>query len=75
MVLCLAIKLSKTLAMPFRTQNKMGIESLIERIFRETKERNNYQLLRQTNKADTSVHVLYRPESKRPEEHLFQYFI
>jgi hypothetical protein len=61
--------------MPFRTQSKTAIESLIERIFRETKERNNYQLLKRRNKADILVHVLYHPESKRPEEHLFQYFI
>jgi hypothetical protein len=59
--------------MPIKAQNKTAIENLIERIFHENKDRGYFRLLKQQNK-NTSVQVLYRPGSKRPEEHFFQYF-
>jgi hypothetical protein len=57
------------------SQNKTVAEHLLERIFLNDKEQEGrFEVLKQKGKANTSIHVLYHPRSKRPEEHFFQYF-
>lgn len=60
--------------MVISSQNKTNAEHLLERILQADKEQGNYKMLKQKSKMNTSIEILYQPRSKRPEEHIFQYF-